>query len=551
MGRKSRSRIKLAPVDMSCSFSVSDYRQFDMPLVYCSPTFEQVSGYSMNEIIGLNHRFMQAPVGLVEAGSVRDHTDNLAVLQMLSKLSLGQEVQVSLMNYKKGGRRWVNLLTMMAVPWDGDDIAYIVGFQVDIMESPESVLQKMPDSTYYIDYRISRIPRSPPAVALQAPTTFSYGAGSLPQMEGLVRARFSKDDAEGFADAWQDLMVEQSPNAIVVCSLKGVVSYCSDRIEALLGYTTSEFVNLGLQSICHVSDIVPFMRELREAEVGKPISLLARLRHRSSAYVWVEFDGAVLLEPNRGMKTIILSGRKVGLPALTKLQGQQDVDFGASGLWCRVDPQGMILWASAAVSTFLGISRDLIIGKNFVILISFEDVPLLKESLRAAFSGHQATVQHIYQPHQSKGHSRVSLTSRLFPSQPDPHVHPSIMICSHVDSPDPILRVPVDATADTMQECFYLEELMPERNTSWQYELHRVLLINRRLKRAVDNALHPEVRPTTSPRPSETICTNCFKRQTTQWRKGPDGPRSLCNSCGLRYAKQLNQRAQLMAEVPL
>jgi pre-rRNA-processing protein SRD1 len=88
----------------------------------------------------------------------------------------------------------------------------------------------------------------------------------------------------------------------------------------------------------------------------------------------------------------------------------------------------------------------------------------------------------------------------------------------------------------------FVYELAPDRNTSWQYELHKVMLTNRRLKRALDNSLNAQTSTTNSPIVTETTCSNCFKRQTTQWRKGPEGPRSLCNSCGLRYAKQLNQR---------
>ena len=34
-------------------------------------------------------------------------------------------------------------------------------------------------------------------------------------------------------------------------------------------------------------------------------------------------------------------------------------------------------------------------------------------------------------------------------------------------------------------------------------------------------------------------CTNCSTHQTPQWRCGPQGPRTLCNACGVRYKKGL------------
>ncbi|KAI4349711.1 hypothetical protein L6164_010271 [Bauhinia variegata] len=36
----------------------------------------------------------------------------------------------------------------------------------------------------------------------------------------------------------------------------------------------------------------------------------------------------------------------------------------------------------------------------------------------------------------------------------------------------------------------------------------------------------------------ERSCRDCHTRRTPLWRAGPDGPRSLCNACGLRYIKR-------------
>ncbi|KAI9810554.1 MAG: blue light receptor [Thelocarpon impressellum] len=33
-------------------------------------------------------------------------------------------------------------------------------------------------------------------------------------------------------------------------------------------------------------------------------------------------------------------------------------------------------------------------------------------------------------------------------------------------------------------------------------------------------------------------CANCHTSVTPEWRRGPSGSRDLCNSCGLRWAKQ-------------
>mmetsp|Transcript_10967 Transcript_10967/g.23667 ORF Transcript_10967/g.23667 Transcript_10967/m.23667 type:complete len:805 (+) Transcript_10967:102-2516(+) len=42
-----------------------------------------------------------------------------------------------------------------------------------------------------------------------------------------------------------------------------------------------------------------------------------------------------------------------------------------------------------------------------------------------------------------------------------------------------------------------------------------------------------------SSRGKRVICRNCGAHQTPQWRCGPEGPRTLCNACGVRYKKGL------------
>ncbi|EIN10029.1 hypothetical protein PUNSTDRAFT_113301 [Punctularia strigosozonata HHB-11173 SS5] len=43
-------------------------------------------------------------------------------------------------------------------------------------------------------------------------------------------------------------------------------------------------------------------------------------------------------------------------------------------------------------------------------------------------------------------------------------------------------------------------------------------------------------------------CHSCNSRETPEWRRGPDGARTLCNACGLHYAKLVRKRDKLIAE---
>ncbi|OJJ74702.1 hypothetical protein ASPBRDRAFT_39897 [Aspergillus brasiliensis CBS 101740] len=40
----------------------------------------------------------------------------------------------------------------------------------------------------------------------------------------------------------------------------------------------------------------------------------------------------------------------------------------------------------------------------------------------------------------------------------------------------------------------------------------------------------------------EYMCTDCGTSDSPEWRKGPEGPKTLCNACGLRWAKKEKKR---------
>ena len=111
-----------------------------MPIVYCSDIFERFTGYSNTDILGKNCRFLQAPDGRVQPGVRRKYVDDSSVFALKSKISRREEIQMGLINYRKGGQPFMNLLTMIPVGWDNElEFRYYVGFQVDVVEQPHSV----------------------------------------------------------------------------------------------------------------------------------------------------------------------------------------------------------------------------------------------------------------------------------------------------------------------------------------------------------------------------------------------------------------------------
>jgi PAS domain S-box-containing protein len=86
------------------------------------------------------------------------------------------------------------------------------------------------------------------------------------------------------------------------------------------------------------------------------------------------------------------------------------------------------------------------------------------------------------------------------------------------------------------------DELKTTRSTSWQYELRQMEKRNRYLAEEVQTLLAAKKKRKRRKGAGQMQkdCANCHTRQTPEWRRGPSGNRDLCNSCGLRWAKQVS-----------
>lgn len=136
--------INIGSVDLSCAFVVCDAERDDCPIVYCSDNFERLTGYTKHMILGRNCRFLQSPDGNVEPGKRRKYVDDDSVLYLKNMINLRRESQISLINYRRGGQPFMNLLTMIPIPWETEQTKFFVGFQVDLVEQPNAVTNKNP-----------------------------------------------------------------------------------------------------------------------------------------------------------------------------------------------------------------------------------------------------------------------------------------------------------------------------------------------------------------------------------------------------------------------
>ncbi len=105
----------------SAGIIITDNRLPDNPIIYNNKAFERITGYTSDEIIGHNCRFLQA-------GERKQETRE-AIREAINK---GIGITVEIRNYKKNGDLFWNELSISPLKNDDGEITHFIGVQNDI-----------------------------------------------------------------------------------------------------------------------------------------------------------------------------------------------------------------------------------------------------------------------------------------------------------------------------------------------------------------------------------------------------------------------------------
>lgn len=587
-------QVNLGAVDMSCAFVVCDVTMNDCPIIYVSDNFQNLTGYSQHEIVGQNCRFLQAPDGKVEAGTKREFVDNGAVYNLKQKIAEGKEVQQSLINYRKGGKPFLNLLTMIPIPWDTSEVRYIIGFQIDLVECPDAIASHQGPGTMKVNYKHSDIGQyiwTPPASSQWEPENGqTLGVDDVSTLLQQFNPKGSVSDWH--RQSWDKMLLENADDVVHVLSLKGLFLYLSPSCKRILEYDAVELVGNSISSISHPSDIVPVTRELKDATAGGSVNIVFRIRRKQSGYTWFESHGSLFVEQGKGRKCIILVGRKRPVFALSRRELELNGGIGDSELWTKLSTSGMFLFVSANVRSLLDLQPENLVGTSIQELMRKESRAEFGRSIEKARRGRIVTCKHevqnrrgqVLQAHtimypgdasegqkptfllaQTKlvkassraiGPTASSLSSRqgLTSHSPnDPKTISGFTVLQDNQVLDEQRPGVVSAAAGggmapgnqdraLASDDNIFDELKTTRCTSWQYELRQMEKVNRVLAEELHGLLSNKKKRKRRKGVGNFVrdCANCHTRNTPEWRRGPSGQRDLCNSCGLRWAKQVS-----------
>ncbi len=111
---------------VTSGISVADATQPDLPLLYVNPAFEVMTGYSFEEVLGKNCRFLQS-----------SDRDQPALAIVREGIRDGREAGAVLKNFRKDGTAFWNELSLSPIRNREGELTHFVGIQTDVTSRVE------------------------------------------------------------------------------------------------------------------------------------------------------------------------------------------------------------------------------------------------------------------------------------------------------------------------------------------------------------------------------------------------------------------------------
>jgi len=140
--------LKDALSSLQQTFVVSDATRPDCPIIYASAGFYTMTGYAAKDVVGRNCRFLQGP-----------DTDMDEVAKIRDAVKTGRSFCGRLLNYRKDGTPFWNMLTVTPIRDDNGKVIKFIGMQVEVSKYTEGLSEKrmrpneMPVSLIHYDDR--------------------------------------------------------------------------------------------------------------------------------------------------------------------------------------------------------------------------------------------------------------------------------------------------------------------------------------------------------------------------------------------------------------
>jgi len=119
--------------------TLSDPDQEDNPIVYANKAFEKITGYSQEETVGRNCRFLH-----------EQEKDQEELQQIRDAIKNAKQVEVTLKNFRKNGELFYNRLSITPLFDNEGHLIYFLGVQYDVTEQiqAQQEINKLTDTLH-------------------------------------------------------------------------------------------------------------------------------------------------------------------------------------------------------------------------------------------------------------------------------------------------------------------------------------------------------------------------------------------------------------------
>lgn len=160
---------------------VSDPRQPDNPIVLANQAFLDLTGYTAEEVVGRNCRFLQG-----------EDTCRVAVAEVRAAVAQAREANVELLNYRKDGSAFWNALHLSPIFDDDGELLYFFASQQDTTELRQ--VERLEEAEHRLLKEVDHRTLNALSVVLgivrltRADDTAGYVAAVQRRIQALVRA---------------------------------------------------------------------------------------------------------------------------------------------------------------------------------------------------------------------------------------------------------------------------------------------------------------------------------------------------------------------------
>ncbi|KAI1392849.1 uncharacterized protein F4822DRAFT_143168 [Hypoxylon trugodes] len=363
--------------------------------------------------------------------------------------------------------------------------------------------------------------------------TPSYAAPAQPTVQGgSTLTEFTK------RRNWPAKVVEELKDFLQILDAHGRIKYVSPSVSPLTGYESDELIDRFVKDLIHPDDVGTFTSDMNESiATGNPLRMFYRLKKKDGNYAIFESVGhahiaAAKFAPNPENQSpfcqaVFMMSRPYPTKNASLLDSFLEHKIENERLRRRIaELRREEEEEEASQQSWFAASQE---GRSDV--AASEDTMLTSSQSPAVFNQPSVDSQ-VMPPPERPTPLNIALTRENLEGVTAGNRPDSIR--------DKMARYEGASHTDTIEMLTGLRYVEGERSRGITTGNSSPTLI----KGDVGIAIPIDRDPRTGEKKKklkvaeEYVCTDCGTLDSPEWRKGPQGPKTLCNACGLRWAKK-------------